>query len=267
MKINNLILWLLLVLLLLSACGGTGESGGEKAPYLGKYIQDRAGLMNKADALELEQMLADLDKNEGIHLGVATLEELGEQTLDAATQSLASEMGVADREVNNGCMVLISEKDRKVKIEVAYGLEWQIPDSLSGLILNYQMLPDFKNNDYYQGLKKGLTEIAGYAKEPSWEVDFGSFGELLDSTAGSEGKIVKFHGKAPNASITNALMEEQFSPQYAVNVETIYGETVKLYFSRYMVDMVDRVAAWNDGVIVGRIRNTNPWEIELLGIQ
>ena len=268
--LNCLIIALLVIM---SSCGNSSASASEEesaaAPigFMGTHVRDQAGMMTDQEAIELEGMLGKFEQESGIQYLALTVETLNGKSIDEVGLEKARELGVGNSGVNNGCMVLISKKERKVKIDVGYGLEWEVPDSVSSKVLNENMLTRFREGSYYQGLKDGFSSLHGYANQVGWEIDFPSYGDIPQGDSTTLGKIVRFHGKSIAQRPASTNLNQQFDPSYNFQVQTITGDVVNIRFSQYMLDLVERVHAWNDGYIYGRIVETSSMEVNLLGIE
>jgi uncharacterized protein len=92
---------------------------------------------------------------------VVTIPSLEGQSVDTYTLKLFNQWGVGKKKKDNGVMLLIAPQDRKVRIEVGYGLEATIPDGRAGRILDEDILPHFKNGNYGLGALTGVQRLAG----------------------------------------------------------------------------------------------------------
>ncbi|MDX2245619.1 MAG: TPM domain-containing protein [Bacteroidia bacterium] len=264
---NKLLFLTVLSVLLATGCKSDSQQSETRLGYLGKYVSDSAALFPKADALKLETILAGYDEQYNLSIAVSTVPTLGNRSLDEKSLEAASRMGLGKPGINNGALIFIAHHERNIKILTGYGLEWQVPDSISNMILDRMILPRLREDDYFAGAKDGAETLVREASQVSWNVDFEEFEPLQQSADSAVGKIVKFHARALSQPPVNTIQDLQFHPMYAIQVQTITGDSVKVYFSKYMLDMVDRIANWNDGIIFARVKNTTPWEVQLLGAE
>ncbi|MEZ4775440.1 MAG: TPM domain-containing protein [Bacteroidia bacterium] len=267
MFFNKLFFITVLLGLVVVGCKSDPQQSAAKVGYQGKYVSDSAALFPKADALVLETMLAGYDDSLNLPLAVATVSELKNQTIDEKSIDIATRMGLGKPGINNGALLLIASKERNIKILTGFGLEWQVPDSISNMILDRMILPRLREDDFFAGARDGVQTIAHEAAQASWIINFDEFDQLQENKENAVGKIVKFHARALTNPPVSTIQDYQFHPAYAVMVESITGDSIKVHFSRYMLDMVDRIANWNDGLIFARVRNTDPWEVDLLGAE
>jgi len=113
-----------------------------------------------------------LEEETGAQVVVAVVESLQGMEIEDYALNLFREWGIGDKDKNNGVLLLVSPNDRKVRIEVGYGLEGAIPDSVAGKILDEYILPKFKEDDYDIGIKNGFSVIVDYiSNEYDIEID------------------------------------------------------------------------------------------------
>ena len=139
------------------------------------FVNDFANVISNENEKEIMQIGADLYKQTTAQIVVVTIDSLdGEEIRDYALQ-LGREWGIGDNNKNNGIVILLSVNDRKVDIEIGYGLEGAITDGMSGRILDEYALPYFSDNDFSEGLKETYKAVSSlvykeYGVEPN--IDF-----------------------------------------------------------------------------------------------
>jgi uncharacterized protein len=117
--------------------------------------------MEAADKRALEALAAALEEKTGAELAVVTVDSYAPYaSLDDYALALAESWGIGKKGEDNGVLLILAMQERRVKIEVGYGLEGAIPDSAAGRILDTALLPDFRRNDFSGGLVKGAEAIA-----------------------------------------------------------------------------------------------------------
>ncbi|MFC0202869.1 TPM domain-containing protein [Novosphingobium soli] len=162
---------ILVVLLLPCACEGAGKATGapftesiEQAPgepiRLQGRVSDAAGELG-ADA---ERMLAirlqALEQATGHQMVVVTIPSLNGADIADYTLALARRWGIGRKGPDDGVVVLLAPNDRKVRIEVGKGLEASLSDRFCWHVIQRDMLPRFKENDFAGGLQRGVTALA-----------------------------------------------------------------------------------------------------------
>jgi uncharacterized protein len=131
------------------------------------YVSDFAGLLSQGAGSLLEAQLSRLEKDTGAEVAVVTVTELGGTTVEDYAVRLFEEWGIGKKNEDNGVLFLVALIDRKVRIEVGYGLEPVITDGRAGRILDDDVLPFFKSGDYEAGIITGTSSIEKYIRDGS----------------------------------------------------------------------------------------------------
>lgn len=127
-------------------------------PPLTGRIVDQANIIPQAIAERVTGSLASLEAKSGIQLVVATVKSLEGTDIDSYANALFNAWGLGEKQKNNGVLVLVAPGERKVRIEVGYGLEGTLNNALSESIINV-MAPRFKAGDYGGGIERGIDAI------------------------------------------------------------------------------------------------------------
>ncbi len=125
-----------------------------------KRVDDRANILSAEDEATLESIARDVEQKTTAQIAVVTVPSLEGLTVDKYAHKLFNAWGIGQKEVNNGVLFLIAPKERRLRIEVGYGLEPLLTDSLCGEIRDSQIIPRFKANDYPAGILAGTRRIA-----------------------------------------------------------------------------------------------------------
>lgn len=124
------------------------------------------GLVNDfADILSPQEEAALEEKIKGPEVAIVTIESLEGNTIENYANELFQEWGIGSAEKDDGILILVSEQDREVRIEVGYGLEGEITDAESFWIIEDKIKPNFKQGRYFEGLNEALDEIVRAEKE------------------------------------------------------------------------------------------------------
>lgn len=146
------------VWILLLSCG-SGIATALDFPQLSGRVVDVADVIDAETEQAIETRLAAHEQKSSDQLVVATIPSLqGENLEDYANRLFRHwQLGQADRD--NGVLLLVAIAERKIRIEVGYGLEPVLTDALSRLIIENSIIPAFKAGDYAAGLDKGVSDI------------------------------------------------------------------------------------------------------------
>lgn len=147
-------LFLLLLLLFLAA-----QSQLPPAPSSYQPIIDQANLLSTDLENELGAQLKTHAQKTGQQIVVLTVETLGGQAISSFSGDIARKWGIGQAESDNGLLFLVAKKERKVRIEVGYGLETLLPDLQAAAIIDNQIIPSFKTGDYDKGIAAGVRAL------------------------------------------------------------------------------------------------------------
>ena len=122
-------------------------------------VLDQAEIIPDADEAALAQKLAAYNAQTGRAVILATVATLDGQDIESYANTLFRTWGVGGAKTDQGMLFLIAPNDRKVRIEVGYGLEEFLPDVLAGRIISQEVTPRFKAGDYPGGINAGIDQI------------------------------------------------------------------------------------------------------------
>jgi uncharacterized protein len=154
---TNLRRWLgLLALLVLFAAPVAAQ---DLPPRPQGPIFDQADMLPADQEAALDQRLRDFDARTGNAVIVATVDNLQGDTVEDYAQKLYAAWGIGGAERDTGVLLLIAKQERKMRIEVGYGLTPYITDILSGRIIRDQITPRFKQGDFPGGITAGVDAL------------------------------------------------------------------------------------------------------------
>src|ERR1700733_235332 len=148
----------LIVLLVAALWAGAALAGANFPPLTGRVV-DQAKILSPVPAAALEGKLADLEQKSGIQLVVATVPSLGGEEIEPYANELFRAWKLGEAKENNGVLLLIAPKERRVRIEVGYGLEGTLTDAVSSIIISNAIAPRFKAGDFNGGVTRGVDDI------------------------------------------------------------------------------------------------------------
>ena len=124
------------------------------------YVTDKAGLLSPATKQKLEEFLAGFEASDSTQLTVLILPDIAGETIETAALKVAESWKIGQKGKDNGALLLVAKAERKVRIEVGYGLEGRLTDLLSGRIITQEITPRFKAGDYDGGVVAGVAAMA-----------------------------------------------------------------------------------------------------------
>ena len=134
-----------------------------------RLVNDFAGILDSEQQRALEDMLVQFDRETGTQIAVVIVSSLDGYDKSDFAFRIGEQWGVGQKGKNNGVVVLVKPKtageNGQVYIAVGYGLEGVIPDAVANrMIVNQEMIPRFRENDYYGGISNGIGVIMNLAK-------------------------------------------------------------------------------------------------------
>lgn len=123
-------------------------------------VNDYAGILSEDTKAAVEAYLADLESRTGIQVVVAAFPSLEGESLEDYSIRLAEKWKIGRKGKDNGVILVIFKQERKLRIEVGYGLEDKLPDATASYIIRNVIAPYFKAGDYDSGVRAGVQAIA-----------------------------------------------------------------------------------------------------------
>lgn len=142
------------------------------------FVNDFANTLSSDAHNLLEQKLSEFNSQTTIQIAVVTVPVLGNETIETYAVRLFEEWKIGQEDKDNGVLFLIAPNDRKVRIEVGYGLEGVLTDAQSNGIIQKIVLPEFKNENMEAGIVKGTEAILSVVKS---EADYSKVGTAENS--------------------------------------------------------------------------------------
>src|SRR5262245_1437309 len=128
-------------------------------PKADGFINDFAGVLDADARADLQSIVRDTEQKTTAEIAVATVQSLGDMTVEEYANRLFREWGIGKKGKDNGILVLVAPTERKMRIEVGYGLEPILPDGLAGDIIRTDFLPHFRNGDFQAGIRAGVNHV------------------------------------------------------------------------------------------------------------
>jgi len=127
----------------------------------GTWVTDMAGALRPETIAQLNQMIGEVERTRGIEMAVVVVRSLDGLTVEDAAEKLFRMWAIGKKGQDNGLLFLWSTGDRKVRVEVGYGLEGTLPDGKVGAILDAYVIPKFKANQFDEGVLSGVETLLG----------------------------------------------------------------------------------------------------------
>ena len=129
------------------------------------YVTDPAKLFSPEEKANLEQILTQIEHNTTAEIAVVTAPSLDGLSVEDYSIQLAEQWKVGKKDIDNGLIILIAPNERAYRIEVGYGLEGLLPDSLTGRLGREILVPAFKEERYGEGTLELVKTLQGLLED------------------------------------------------------------------------------------------------------
>jgi len=141
-------------------CLAAAVAGAEvPVPPLKARVTDLTNTLATGERQALESELAAFEARKGSQVAVLILPSTQPETIDQYAVRVVEVWKLGRKKVDDGVLLIVAKEDRRVRIEVGYGLEGAIPDAAAKRIIEDDITPRFKNGDFYGGVRAGAERI------------------------------------------------------------------------------------------------------------
>jgi len=151
---TKIISFVLLVLAL-----GCQPAQALEIPAARGYVNDHAEMISPQSEARLERALQSFELSDSTQVAILTIPSLEGEDLDDFSIRVAQKWGIGQQGKDNGVLLLVAKAERRVKIEVGYGLEGVLTDLLAGRIIDDVITPRFKAAQFDQGIEAGVVAV------------------------------------------------------------------------------------------------------------
>ena len=124
-----------------------------------EQINDEAHIFSQNERDELLNLLQNFEQNSTTQIAIVTLNSLESRSIEELSLEIARGYKLGQKESDNGVLLVVAPNEKKVRIEVGYGLEGVLTDAVASEIINSVMIPEFKNGKMSEGVKEGVLAI------------------------------------------------------------------------------------------------------------
>ncbi len=132
---------------------------GLDVPKLKGHVNDYADILSPYTERQIEGVLRQLEQSDSTQIVVLTISSLEGDALGDYSIRVVEEWKIGQKDSDNGAILLISKNDRKLRIEVGYGLEGSLTDLISGRIIRNIIAPQFKSGNFDRGVMEGVQAM------------------------------------------------------------------------------------------------------------
>ncbi|RYF32698.1 MAG: YgcG family protein, partial [Comamonadaceae bacterium] len=207
------------VFLIAMACTGAWAQGVLPVPALTARVIDQTGTLDAAQREGLESTLADFEQKKGSQIVVLMVPTTEPEDIASYANRVANDWKIGRKDVGDGILVIVAKNDRKMRIEVAKTLEGAVPDLAAARIIDEQMKPRFRQNDFAGGIggavEQLIARVNGEALPEVTQVDIdGERGGLLGNMGIDWGElgIFLFIGVLVVGRIARGILGNKLGP-------------------------------------------------------
>lgn len=162
MQKRNLLQYLALVTFFLYLCS---VIEAQELPVPQRYVEDRANIISDITEKGLNGFLQELEQKTSTQMIVLTIDTTGDIPIETYAVELATKWKLGQKGKDNGVLVVIAKDDRAYRIEVGYGLEGTLPDSLCGTIGRVYFVSNFQKGQFSEGIYQGVVVLVNKIAE------------------------------------------------------------------------------------------------------
>jgi uncharacterized protein len=152
-------------------------------PKLTEYVTDETGTLEPDEIIALKSKLRKFYDSTSTQIVVLLIPSLNGEPVEMVANAIYHTNGIGGKGKDNGALLLISKGDRKIRIEVGYGLEGVLTDAMSKQIIQKEISPELKKDNYYKGIDNAVNSIIALSK--------GEYTKVSSENTGSNPSILE----------------------------------------------------------------------------
>ena len=142
-------------------CWGFAAFADVAVPPLSGRVVDQTGTLSSGDVAALTQTLKNLEARKGSQVAVLIVPTTAPETIEQYSIRVAEAWKIGRKKIDDGALLVVAKNDRKLRIEVGYGLEGALNDVTARRIIDEIITPKFRNGDFAGGISDGVDRIIG----------------------------------------------------------------------------------------------------------
>jgi uncharacterized protein len=146
-------------LLALLVCWAFAAFADVAVPPLVGRVVDRTGTLSSGDAASLQQTIGSFELRKGSQIAVLIVPTTAPETIEQYSLRVAETWKIGRKKIDDGALLVVAKDDRKLRIEVGYGLEGALTDVTAKRIIDEVITPKFRSGDFAGGISEGVAAI------------------------------------------------------------------------------------------------------------
>ena len=148
-------------ILALGMCWAVAAAADVAVPPLSGRVVDTTGTLSSGDIAAQSQRLLDFQKRKGSQIAVLIVPTTAPETIEQYSIRAAETWKIGRKKIDDGALLVVAKNDRRLRIEVGYGLEGVITDVTSKRIIDEDITPKFRGGDFAGGISAGINRMIG----------------------------------------------------------------------------------------------------------
>ena len=128
-------------------------------PALGARVNDFTATLSPSEISDLERTISEFERAKGSQIAIAIVPTTGAIVIEDYAVKLEEKWKIGREKEKDGVLLVVAKNDRKLRIEVGYGLEGAIPDAIAKRIIDELIVPEFKKGNFFGGIKLGIDSL------------------------------------------------------------------------------------------------------------
>ena len=145
--------WLIILMLLIPTASAVSY------PQLSGYVTDNANMIDQSYKAKITQLAGAIEKESTVQIAVVTIESLEGESMETYAVTLFEKAGIGKKDKDNGLLIIVAKELHDYRLEVGYGLEGTITDSMKVNIGDRIIVPNFRNGDYGKGIYESMLVV------------------------------------------------------------------------------------------------------------
>jgi len=215
-------------------------------------IIDGAALLTPTEITAMREQVSEIEERSTVQIAVVTVRALGEESIESYALRTFAAMKLGQAGVNNGVLIVVAPFDRRMRIEVGTGLEWQIPDSTAAAVID-AMIEQFRAEHFAEGIVSAIDQLARLATAVEWGVRYDDVASLVGDGTAAVGRIAELGGTVSALDDTGAVLD-------------VDGVSVDARLPPHWSGTGSQLAVGSRVSLVTRVRSVSPLVVEVLEI-
>jgi hypothetical protein len=229
-----------------------------------QVVDDKGNFFQKEEVEKLTGQMMEINQATTAQILVYTTPDLGDADPRQFSLNLFNELGIGQRGVNNGVLIMISKKERSVVIMSGNGVQWILSDEVCAGIIG-EITPFFRKQEFYNGIHAALNSIHKLLSRYSWEVKSTGLNKI---SASDEGKILEFRftNKTGKSKYAYGLeTDPQFSEDFKITIQE-GAASFLIYYTKYMNEEIAAILNRKNIKVYVRLTDWENKKMELFGV-